>query len=251
MKARAFELVDALHFDGLSMPAGLCLYDKDWHQGVVGIVASRVKEKFHRPVIAFAQSDRGMIKGSGRSVSGLHMRDALEAIAIRRPGLIERFGGHAMAAGLSIAEENFSDFCEVFEQQVSTTLDPALLTGTIESDGELTAEDFSLDVAELLRNCGPWGQGFPEPQFDGDFTVLSQRILGDKHLKLVVCPVGSDHRLDAIAFFQAQDHGDLAGATIRMAFSLDSNEYRGLVSLQLRVELIEKLDTENTNKANV
>lgn len=242
MKVQAFALVNKLQLDEACLPNGLCLYDAGWHQGVVGIVASRVKEKFHRPVIAFARSGSGMIKGSGRSVRGLHLRDALEAIATRIPGLIERFGGHAMAAGLSMAEEKFDAFQEAFEQELSSRLDSAMLTGMIESDGQLESRDFRLEIAELLRNGGPWGQGFPEPRFDGDFTVVSQRVLGGKHLKLVVCPIDSRKPLDAIAFFQAQDHGDLTGANVRLAFSLDSNEYRGAVSLQLRVEYIECSD---------
>lgn len=241
MKVQAYSLVNELQLEEACLPRGLCLYDADWHQGVVGIVASRVKDKFHRPVIAFAQCGSGMIKGSGRSVRGLHMRDALESIATRKPGLIECFGGHAMAVGLSITEENFDTFREAFEQELFSRLDPAMLAGTIETDGRLEPQDFRLEIAELLRNCGPWGQGFPEPRFDGDFTVLSQRVLGGKHLKLVVRPLGSSDRLDAIAFYQAQDHGDLAGVNVRLVFSLDSNEYRGAISLQLRVDYIERL----------
>ena len=241
MKSQALGYVEKIHFREAQPPLGLCLYDADWHQGVIGIVASRVKEQFHRPVIAFAQSLPGQLKGSARSIPGLHIRDTLDAIATRYPDVLQKFGGHAMAAGLSLAESDLPAFEAAFRDEPQRRLDSDTLTDVLESDGALQAEEFNLELAELLRSAGPWGQGFPEPLFDGVFTVLQQRVVGEHHLKLVLRPDDGTQALDAIAFNQAADHPLQTGQRVRLAYRLDSNEYRGLLGLQLVVEWIEVL----------
>ncbi len=241
MKTQALEYLEQLQFDADQLPMGLCLYDAEWHQGVIGILASRIKERFHRPVIVFARSRAGELKGSARSIPGLHIRDTLDAIAARHPDLLQKFGGHAMAAGLSLEESRLPLFEAAFQAELKARLDEDALTGVLESDGALAVGEFSLELAELLRSAGPWGQGFPEPLFDGYFTVINQRVVGEHHLKLSVRPDGGGQVLDAIAFNQAADHQLEKGQRVRMAYRLDSNEYRGLVGLQLMVEMIELL----------
>lgn len=216
----------------------LCLYHEDWHQGVIGILASRIKDRVHRPVIAFAPAGDGEIKGSARSVSGLHIRDAIDAVAARHPGLVPKFGGHAMAAGLSLKSGDFAVFRDAFEDEVRRHIDPGDLQGVIYTDGELAAGELSLELAELLRAGGPWGQGFPEPVFDGRFEVRDCRIIGDKHLKLVLSPPGGDGLIDAIAFNSGQDLERAASGEIHVAYRLDVNEYRGRRSAQLIIEHI-------------
>jgi len=241
MKTQALEHVQQLHLDAEQLPVGLCLYNADWHQGVVGILASRIKERFHRPVIAFAQSGPGQLKGSARSIPGLHIRDTLDAIAARHPEVLQKFGGHAMAAGLSLTESQLPAFEGAFQAELKERLGEDALTCVLESDGALDAGEFSLELAELLRSAGPWGQGFPEPLFDGLFTVVKQRVVGEHHLKLSVRPDGGRRVLDAIAFNQAAEHELEIGQRVRLAYRLDSNQYRGLLGLQLMVEMIEKL----------
>ena len=163
--------------------SSLAMFDETWHQGVIGILASRLKDKFHRPVIAFARAQAGELKGSGRSIPGLHLRDALDLLCKRHPHLLQKFGGHAMAAGLSIKEEHFAEFQAAFESTAQNLLSPADLTRVIETDGELNETDFTLDIARTLEQQ-VWGQGFPQPLFEGEFTVESQRVVGEKHLKL-------------------------------------------------------------------
>src|SRR5690606_10021422 len=157
---------------------GVCLFDETWHQGVIAILASRIKDRYHRPTIVFAEASEGEIKGSARSIPGLHIRDALDAIAARNPHLIQKFGGHAMAAGLSISREDFAEFSRAFDEEVRRQLNDADLAAQVLSDGELAAADFSLELVELLRNASPWGQHFPEPMFDGDFYIQQQRLVG-------------------------------------------------------------------------
>jgi single-stranded-DNA-specific exonuclease len=241
MKAQALEGVERLQLDQDGLPYGLCLFDPGWHQGVIGILASRVKEQVHRPVIAFAETSAEEIKGSARSVPGLHIRDTLDAVAARCPGLISKFGGHAMAAGLSLPRRHFDTFAAAFDQEVRRHLSEDDLEGVLYTDGELSAADFSLELAELLRNAGPWGQAFPEPLFDGEFQVLGQRIVGNHHLKLNVRPQGGKAALEAIAFHQADRAAGLQGRGVRMAYRLDANEFRGLRSLQLVVDYLEPL----------
>jgi single-stranded-DNA-specific exonuclease len=220
----------------------LCLYDQDWHPGVVGIVASRIKDRIHRPVFAFANDNSGsvsQIKGSGRSVNGFHLRDALANISARYPHMLEKFGGHAMAAGLTLGLEHLEVFRRAFDQEVRNVLGEEDLHGVIYTDGELSAAEFSLDFASLLESSGPWGQGFPEPVFDGEFHIVEQRIVGEKHLKLKVRPAVSDHVIDGIWF----NAGGLQEANrVRMTYQLNVNEYLGRRSLQFIVSSMEALD---------
>ena len=220
-----------------SLPTGLCLFDPDWHQGVIGILAARIKERVHRPVIAFARSADGEIKGSARSIPGLHIRDALDAVASRHPELIRKFGGHAMAAGLTLAERDFAAFAEAFDAEVSRHLGADDLDCVLYSDGALEGGDLSLATAQALRDAGPWGQGFPEPLFDGEFAILEQRVVGARHLKLVLQAGCGTACIDAIAFNTAPVPADCRHA--HLAFRLDVNEFRGQLSPQLRVEYLE------------
>jgi len=217
----------------------VCLYHEEWHQGVIGILASRIRERTHRPTICFAPSADGEIKGSARSVPGLHIRDCLEAVAVSHPGLVPKFGGHAMAAGLSLRTEDFPLFAAAFEDEVRRHLDPAELRGVIYSDGELSPDEICLDVARLLQDAGPWGHGFPEPMFDGDFHVSDCRLVGERHLKMRLAHPGSGQQLEAIAFNREQDlERAAAGGPIHIVYRLDVNEYRGRCSAQLVVEHI-------------
>jgi len=239
MQAQALTAIERLRLQEASLPTGLCLFDPDWHQGVIGILAARIKERLHRPVIAFARSTDGEIKGSARSIPGLHIRDALDAVAACHPALIRKFGGHAMAAGLVLAERDFPAFAEAFDAEVSSHLDADDLDCVLYSDGMLEGGDFSLATAQVLRDAGPWGQGFPEPLFDGEFAILEQRVVGERHLKLVLQPGNDAVRLDAIAF--NTDPVPAGCRHARLAFRLDVNEFRGRVSPQLRVEYLEPL----------
>ena len=196
MQIEAEQVLASLQFSEENLPHGISLFHADWHQGVIGIVAGRLKEKYHRPSIVFAKgsdenvddthTDSNEIKGSARSIPGLHIRDLLEYIDSQHPGIIAKFGGHAMAAGLSIARDQFETFSMLFEQYAQQWLSTEALTGVLASDGELLTRDMTLNVAQLLRDAGPWGQNFPEPLFDDVFTLVQQRIVGEKHLKLVV-----------------------------------------------------------------
>lgn len=243
MQEQAYRIVDELHLNDdeaeAGMPFGLCLYEPDWHQGVIGILAGRLKDRLHRPVIAFARTGEGELKGSARSVSGLHIRDALDAVAAASPGLIAKFGGHAMAAGLSLAEENLPAFSAAFDKEVRRHLDEDDLHGVIHSDGELPADALNLQVAELLRQAGPWGQAFPEPVFDGEFEIVQRRIVGDKHLKLQLRASGSEAIIDAIAFNQTDEDWQGDPKCLRIAYRLDVNEYRGQRNPQLMINFLE------------
>jgi len=243
MQAQALDCLETikLDIDDEAASVGLCLFDETWHQGVVGIVASRIKDRYHRPVIAFAlanpDSDRSEaeIKGSARSIKGVHMRDVLDAVAARHPGLLVKFGGHAMAAGLTLKSADLKAFETAFNEELRRCVDSEVLQDVVHSDGELGNDEFSLELAEALRAGGPWGQAFPEPLFDGCFDVVQQRIVGDSHLKLVLQPVDSNVSIDAIAF----NHGEVAGERFQAAYRLDVNEYQGRRSVQLIVECIE------------
>ena len=244
MKDEAMLVLDEMELDASSdtsadLPVGLCLFEPHWHQGVIGILASRIKDRLHRPVIIFAQADDGTLKGSARSVPGLHIRDALDAVAAGHPGLLTKFGGHAMAAGLSLALDDFERFREAFDAEVRRHLRPEDLRREILSDGELTDSELNLDLAETLRAGGPWGQAFPEPMFDGVFDLVSKRIVGEKHLKLVLRPVGSEQAIDAIAFNTVDDDWPLDVSRVELAYRLDVNEFNGKRSAQLMVEYIE------------
>ncbi|PII63394.1 single-stranded-DNA-specific exonuclease RecJ [Serratia sp. OLBL1] len=237
MQVEALQLCDQLERTSTELPYGLAMYHPEWHQGVVGILASRIKERFHRPVIAFAPAGEGILKGSGRSVPGLHMRDALERLDMLNPGLMMKFGGHAMAAGLSLEEAKFDEFRQRFGELVGEWLDPAMLEGVIWSDGELAMQELSLTTAELLREGGPWGQAFPEPTFDGKFRILQQRLVGEKHLKLMVEPLGGGPLLDGIAFnVDTTLWPDSSVREVELAYKLDVNEFRGNRNVQLLIQ---------------
>ncbi|AIX72659.1 MAG: single-stranded-DNA-specific exonuclease RecJ [Mixta calida] len=239
MQAEALALCNQLERSSDTLPLGLAFYHPEWHQGVVGILASRLKERFHRPVIAFAPAGDGTLKGSGRSVAGLHLRDALERLDTLNPGLILKFGGHAMAAGLSLEEAKFEQFSTLFSALVGEWLDADALQGVIWSDGELSAPDLTLPVAEMLRDAGPWGQAFPEPVFDGKFKLLQQRLVGERHLKVMVEPLGGGPLLDGIAFnIDTRLWPDASVRHVELAYKLDVNEFRGNRSVQLLIEHI-------------
>ncbi|MDP4985090.1 single-stranded-DNA-specific exonuclease RecJ [Pseudoalteromonas tunicata] len=235
MQVEAQVALDKLLKAQQSVPDAVCLYQDDWHQGVIGILAGRLKEKYHRPTIIFALGDNDELKGSCRSIEGLHMRDALEAINTQHPDLIIKFGGHAMAAGLSIQANNFERFKAVFLDAVSAILTPEHKQSLVLTDGELPSECYTLDFAQLIKQSGPWGQAFAEPVFADTFMLIQQRLVGEKHLKLVL-----KHRsgllLDAIAFnVDLQRWPNAAVSQVHAAFVLDINEFRGKFSLQLLV----------------
>jgi len=237
MQEQALLAIDAMTIDQdiQSLPPVLCLYDRQWHQGVVGLVASRLKERTHRPVIAFADDGNGLLKGSARSVGGLHIRDALDKVATQNPGLLEKFGGHAMAAGLSLDPGRLEEFRRAMELEVSGWMEGMDLEGVIWTDGGLEAGELSLENAAMLRDWAPWGQQFPEPRFDGVFHVLESRIVGEKHLKMRVRHPQGREVLDAIAFRQGEMERDL-GQNMHLVYRLDVNEFRGVRRLQLMVE---------------
>ncbi|MCE0489737.1 single-stranded-DNA-specific exonuclease RecJ [Pantoea sp. Mb-10] len=237
MKSEALALCNALERQHSDLPLGLAFYHPDWHQGVVGILASRLKERFHRPVIAFAPAGDGTLKGSGRSIPGLHLRDALERLDTLYPGLMIKFGGHAMAAGLSLETEKYDRFREHFAALVEEWLDGEALQGVIWSDGALHAQEFTLHTAEMLREAGPWGQAFPEPVFDGQFKLLQQKLVGERHLKVMVEPLGGGPLLDGIAFnVDTTLWPDSSVRQVQLAYKLDINEYRGNRSVQLIID---------------
>lgn len=241
MRDQALAVLARLQLEDEGLPSGLCLYDPAWHQGVIGIVAGRVKDRYHRPVVAFAEADDGLLKGSARSIPGVHMRDLLSDIATRHPGLIERFGGHAMAAGLSLARNAFEAFRAAYQSEVERRIDPHSLRGVIHSDGELTATELTLETANLLRAAGPWGQGFPEPLFDGVFRVIDWREVGRGHLKLRLQAPGGPQGLNAIAFGWADRIQIQAGRKVGAAYRLDANHYQGTTRLQLMIEHLERV----------
>lgn len=235
MQDEALAHLQNLGLDG-QVPHGISLFRDDWHQGVIGILAGRIKERFHRPTVAFAPgASDDELKGSARSIEGLHLRDLLELLNSRHPGLIRKFGGHAMAAGLAIDRQQFDRFSRLFDEAVAAGLTPEQLNGVIWSDGELTADELSLDNAYLLRDSGPWGQGFPEPMFDGEFDVVQQRLVGTAHLKLLLAS-DDGRQFDAIAFnVDTSLWPDSRVRRIRAAYQLDANQFRGITSLQLRI----------------
>lgn len=248
MREQAFAELEALGFDENTLPAGLCVYDGKWHQGVIGILASRIKDKYHRPVIVFADAGEqsgteGELKGSARSIPGFHIRDALDAIATQHPGLLQKFGGHAMAAGLSLGKKSLPIFQQAFADYAAAELESDQLCAVIASDGEVPGECFNLETAEILTRAGPWGQAFPEPVFDGIFQVLDLRVVAEKHLKLRVRPDQSNAVVEAMAF-NAVPQAPENGAMIRLAFRLDVNAYRGNTRLQLIVEHLESVTAE-------
>ncbi|ACS97540.1 ssDNA exonuclease RecJ [Aggregatibacter aphrophilus NJ8700] len=242
MKLEALKICQNLTALENQLPHSIVLYQADWHQGVLGIVASRIKDQFHRPVIAFAQEQDGILKGSARSIPGLHIRDALERVYSQHPDLILKFGGHAMAAGLSINENYFADFQRIFNETVSELLAQEQLQGSIWTDGELSVNELNLNTAERLKSAGPWGQAFPEPLFDGEFKILQQRLVGEKHLKMMVESKLGGPLMDAIAFnVDTRYYPDLSIKTAKLVYKLDINEFRGNRDIQLLIDYIEPL----------
>jgi single-stranded-DNA-specific exonuclease len=239
MQEQALTILTKFTPDKKNLPTGICLFDESWHQGVIGIVASRIKDRFHRPVIAFALGNNEEIKGSARSIPGLHIRDVLAQIATQSPHLIEKFGGHAMAAGLTMPRRMFQDFSQAFNEVVSSLLTEDQLYNRLLSDGALRDEELTLAMADTLRKAGPWGQSFPEPLFDGSFNLLEQRLVGNKHLKMVLSP-DNLQPIDAIAFnVDMKQWPNYRCDRIHAAYRLDINEFRGRLTLQLIVEHIE------------
>ena len=241
MKEQAFAIVDKLQFDK-TLSYGLSLYDKSWHQGVVGLVASRVKDQYHRPVIAFAKVDNHTLKGSARSINGVNIRDVLADVDVQYPDLIIGFGGHAMAAGLSIHLERYADFSQAFNAAVTARVSQSMLKSVLLSDGELAPDQLSLVVAQTIKEAGPWGQAFPEPIFDGEFYLVEQRVVGGHHLKMVLRHPELTHTIHAIAFFIDLDQWpNYDCEKIKIAYKVDINYYKDRKSLQLMVEYLEEV----------
>ena len=228
--------------DDQTLPWGLCLYREEWHPGVIGILASRIKERWHRPTIAFASNGDGMVRGSGRSIPGLHIRDALDEVAAAHPQLLSKFGGHAMAAGMTLRAEDFEAFAKAFDEIVRRHLTVEDMQATLRSDGRIDAADLHLDTAQAILEGGPWGQGFEEPLFDDVFDVVNHRIVGERHWKLVLAPQGvPQHLVDAIAFYAVDEWPEMP-KRVRAAYRLDANEWQGRVDLQLRIEYLEEAE---------
>jgi single-stranded-DNA-specific exonuclease len=241
MRDEAAIAVRRLHLKEAGLPAGVALYDRSWHAGIVGLVANRMKDRVHRPVVAFAPAGNGELRGSARSVAGVHVRDVLEAIDTRYPGLIDRFGGHAMAAGLTLREDRLQKFTDAFGEEVGRHLTREQMLGVLDSDGELAAGELSLETALALEAGGPWGQSFPEPLFDGEFVVAESRVLADRHLKLWLRPQPASQPVEAIAFGHFDADGALRpsmGARIRLAFRLQSTSYGGTTRAELLAEYV-------------
>lgn len=242
MKAQAQDLLASMSLDLEGLPWGLALFDQDWHQGVIGILAARIREQTNRPTIAFAPDENGVdVKGSARSIPGLHIRDVLAVVDSLHPGVMKKFGGHAMAAGMTLARCDFDAFCQAFDRAVRDTLTAADLEAAITTDGPLSSDELSLETAALLKRAGPWGQHFPEPLFDGEFRVVSQRIVGENHLKLVLQPVVGSGIIDGIAFNTGPEVPDYTRTGARVVYKPDSNTFRGRTNLQLLVDYLEPL----------
>ncbi|MFI3136849.1 MAG: single-stranded-DNA-specific exonuclease RecJ [Methylococcaceae bacterium] len=242
MKNEAMSLLKEMKaFDDAHLPAGVCLFDKEWHQGVIGILASRIKDRLHRPVIAFAPAGKDEIKGSARSIPGVHIRDVLSDLAAAHPKILSKFGGHAMAAGLSLKMHDYPAFALAFDAMICERLKQVDLEQKVYSDGELDEQHVSIEFAEQLANAGTWGQAFPEPIFSGEFDVVQARVLGGQHLKLVLRKQGSDLLIDAIAFYIEQAEQWLGIRKLNAAYKLDINEFRGQQNVQLIVQYLEKV----------
>ncbi len=240
MKAQAQDLLASMSLDTEGLPWGLALFDEDWHQGVIGILAARIREQTHRPTIAFAPGEDGQeIKGSARSIPGLHIRDVLAVVDARHPGLLKKYGGHAMAAGMTISRGDLGVFSEAFDRAVRDSLRAEDLEAAITTDGPLSADELRLETALLLRRAGPWGQHFPEPLFDGEFRVIRQRIVGESHLKLVLQPLDGGDIIDGIAFNTGAEVPDYTRTGARVVYKPDANTFRGRTNLQLLIDYLE------------
>jgi single-stranded-DNA-specific exonuclease len=240
MKTQAQDLLASMSLDLEGLPWGLVLFDPDWHQGVIGILAARIREQTNRPTVTFASDENGKdIKGSARSIPGLHIRDALAVVDARHPGLLKKYGGHAMAAGMTLAASDLDAFSNAFDKAVRDKLTAADLEAAITTDGPLSASELNLDTAALLKRAGPWGQHFPEPLFDGEFEVVSQRIVGQNHLKLVLQPTEGGNIIDGIAFNTGSEVPDYTLTGVRVVYKPDANTFRGRTNLQLMIDYLE------------
>ena len=240
IKQEALAELEKIQLDEMELPAALIMFEQHWHQGVIGIVAGRLKEQFHRPSIVFAADEDGIhIKGSARSIEGIHIRDAIERVAEQNPHIVSHFGGHAAAAGLTIKKAHFAEFKQTFEQLIGS-MDESLFTATLWTDGELPASAFQIDTVDLLHNLSPWGQKFPQPIFEGIFKVLDYRWLKEVHLKLRVA-LENGQVVDAIAFNAARKYQfDPMQDSVRLVYELDKNIFNGNVSLQMRIAHLEQ-----------
>jgi single-stranded-DNA-specific exonuclease len=238
MQEEALQRLDKLG-NPATLPIGLCLFEETWHQGVIGILAARVKDRLHRPVIIFTHAEENQMRGSARSVAGVHIRDVLANIQAQQPEIITKFGGHAMAAGLTLPKQHFDRFQLLFDAEVRKYLSVDDLQGIIFSDGSLKATDLNLELAEQLRMMTPWGQNFPEPMFDGEFELLERRVLKDKHLKMSVRPPEGGASVEVIAFYTVDKNWPLAVKQVKLAYKLDINVFRGFKNVQLRAEYVE------------
>lgn len=239
IKQEALLELDKIQWDATELPAALIMFEQHWHQGVIGIVAGRLKEQFHRPSIVFAADQDGIhIKGSARSIEGIHIRDAIEQVAEQYPHLVSHFGGHAAAAGLTLKKENFAEFKQVFEALIGV-MDEDLFTATLWTDGELPASAFQIETVNLLQNLSPWGQKFPQPIFDGVFKIMDYRWLKDVHLKLRVA-LENGQVVDAIAFNAADKYDFDPMKDTRLVYELDKNVFNGNISLQMRIIHLEQ-----------
>ncbi len=243
MQQQALAIIEKLSLQQTQqLPVGLCLFDPTWHQGVIGILAGRIKERVHRPVIAFAETAENELKGSARSIKDIHIRDILDAVATQNPGLISKFGGHAMAAGMSIQKNKLCAFNDAFVAEIAKHIDEKTLQNEIVSDGNLQADELTLDMAELLREAGPWGQNFTEPLFDNEFIIVQQRLLGEKHIKFLLKLPGNEKMFDAIAFnIDRTQWPQYHCRQIHAAYRLDVNDYQGFRSVQLVIEYMRAL----------
>ncbi len=238
MQEQALTFLKKIQLDQVTLPRGICLFDHEWHQGVIGILASRIKDRFRRPVIAFALASDTELKGSARSIPGVHIRDVLAQIATQYPDLIGKFGGHAMAAGLTLSRDALDAFSRAFDQVISNQLKEEDLHHALLSDGELQSHELTLEVAELLREAGPWGQAFPEPLFEGIFEIVEQRLLAGKHLKMMLAK--EDKLFDAIAFnTDVNDWPNYRCERVNIVYRMDVNEFRNKCKVQLVVEHLE------------
>lgn len=238
MKRQAFEQLDRTDVEASAGQFAATLYHPDWHQGVIGILASRIKNRLHRPVVAFAPSEGGLLKGSARSVDGVHIRDQLVEISRQYPELLKSFGGHAMAAGMTISEADLPQFGELLDQRVGETLKGVVPGERYLSDGELSTDEFTLELVQTLRDAGPWGAGFEEPCFDGEFELLEKRTVGDNHLKMKLCWPDQRRPVNAIAFGQADECEAEPGERMRLLYRPQINEWQGNVSAELLVERV-------------
>ena len=239
MREEALAAVRNLRIADGDLPPGLTLFDGRWHAGVIGLVAARMKDRLHRPVVAFAPATEDELRGSARSIPGLHVRDVLEAVSSRHPGLIERFGGHAMAAGLSLRRASLERFADAFADEVGRQLSPAQMQNVLETDGALATHEISLETARAIELGGPWGQAFPEPVFDGEFDVVEARAVGDRHLKLWLRAAAATPPVEGIAFGYFDEAGARrpdAGARLALAYRLQSSSFGGTPHAELLVE---------------